>query len=528
MDTGTIARNLQLKGSPVRVCENRVAPAGSGGDDGGPADSFCRSVEENSKEKLAALFPRDRSADVKAIPPGIALYWCYRAYGPGIYIHETAHGLGDALMNDGYKGHMQADALDNLHNFIENPTLDNFKKYVTEYDSLNDHCKGFHSTDAVGKPSEIGEHFTENGRAAFAYAAGSIAATIPSFVSFGLGMELRKKYPLLGYTLMTFGAANHFQNSLYPISAVIPQMNVLGGHDWTNFARLTGIHPAITASLFCMSLPMFALGLYALDKRREGRDRDRIALGNLISAGQISLTEVNSAYGSYKDKARMKNVEDRVARILNSGTGSNRELKKALGNLQKEYDRFSDYLAGLHKKEVETERKNIDRQIPAMTISRSLKNAKAEIARSWKESRIGTILLAGTLASSGAVTVAAAVDTTIKISCIARGITPTNVPPEISGLISSVSANLGRVFSAALPMAVLFGAGSALYEGSKALREPDAGLLEKGAAVSRMVFSIIGAAGLAVPGYALPLVLVGMGGQAGTWAIKKMCEKSGD
>jgi len=485
-------------------------------------ENYREKIMANSNEDFASLLPKDTKADIKSLLPGAGLFWANKSLGLNVGTHEIGHQSAHKILWDDYKGHIQVDATENLKNFIKTPSTDTFTKFITEYDVEENNCRGYHVVEAQSKVSEIGKNFTEDQRHAIAYAAGCTLESLPTFLAFGAGFGLRKKHPLMGYSLMTYGAITHLRTSLYPLSAAIPAVQADGG-DWVSFAQLTGINPAITGAVFALSLPLFGLGLYAIEKHGENKVKDRVALGNLIKNGKISQEELEKSFSGYERKDSMIKAEEEVSAILNNPTGkiNKKELKKAFAKLEKEYTGFSNSLINKHRENIKEERKNIEKAIPEMSIPQTIKNTKEDIKNYWKTDKTGFLLTASLLASSGAAVIATALKTAMELYISVKNLSPEN-SPEVYNLLTGTGSQMGEVASKVLPAASILKTALSAYNTVKAIKNPAATNLDKGFAAAGTIFSAISLGGLVVPGLALPLLAISMAGQIGIWGAKKV------
>jgi len=494
---------------------------------------FEEHLLSKEQEQFQSLVPQDVHADVKTIPVGAGLYWANRALGSNIYIHEMlGHQLTDSILRDGFQGYIQGDSIDNMKSFVTNPSVETLKNLITEYDVGGDHCKGYAATVSMGTPSEIGSHFTEDQRQALSFASGCIAESLPTFLGFTAGFKLRKKHPLLGYSLMSFGAINHFRTSLYVASAMLPEVQAMGGgHDWTNFAKLTGINPAISTFVFASTLPLLAIGLYMMEKGKENVVKDGVAMARLIEKGKISQDDLEKAFAGYDRKDLIIKAEEKVEALLNTAedkkkVSNSSEFKKALKELEHEYKSFSDNLSGKYRELIAEERKIIDSEIPRMSLLQSLENTKNTIKKEWNADKVGLTLGAGVLASNGAALIAGALKTVLDVFCAQRGITPQNMTEGIGNLITGANQSLGNILSAALPAAGILTLLFSSYKAVKTFKNPESDKLDKAMAAGSAMCSAIGASGMLFPALALPLAIVALTGHLSLWAGRKLLEQN--
>lgn len=491
-----------------------------------PASQAISAVKDGECRKFAL---RDRLADSKAVPLGFGLFMANKTLGPNVVVHEYGHLYADRLMYNDCRGFVQADSLENLEAFLQKPSADAFKKLMLEYDINGNGNRGYYMPMERGEASGIGKDLTAAQREVVVDAAGSIAECIPSFAAFTSGFMLRKKHPLMGYTLMTFGLVSHMRSSLYPLAAVIPGVQALGGSDWVCVSKNSGINPAIPAALYAASLPLLALGLYSIEKIREGRSKDRIALANLIGDQRINADELQKAYEQYNDKGRLSAAEEKAFEAFKAARGkTDKGLSAGAGKagelLEKEYGRFSDYLIRKYRDRVDAELPNVEKELPRMSIHGMLSSSMESIRASWRNDKPGTALGTCSAAASATVIGASTLSTAGNMVCAAKGITP-QAFPELSGFISGATASLGRVLSVALPIAGVAGLASTCYSAGKVLRDRNATDADKVASVAGAVFAGIGTAGLFIPAFGLPLIMIGIAGQLGTMADKAIYDR---
>jgi len=490
-----------------------------------PSDSAYGDAIVASKDReYKKLALQDRLADLKAIPLGAALFMGNKVLGPNVLVHEYGHLYTDKLMYNNCTGVVQVDAVENFKMFMQKPSVDSFQKLVLENDINGNHNRGYYMPMGRGDAREFVKDLTTDQREMIIDAGGSIVESIPSFAAFTAGFMLRKKHPLMGYTLMTFGALSHMRSSLYPLVAVLPNVQALGGNDWVNVSKYSGLHPAITASLFAASLPLLALGLYSIEKMGEGRTKERIALANLIGDQRIAPEELRRAYDEYNDKDRLSMAEEKACEVFTACSGKHdesllKDSQKAEKSLEKEYGRFSDYLIERYEERIKKELPHVEKELPKMSIPSMLNNSKESIKASWKNDKPGTLLNAGSMVASTAVLGASTLVTAGDILCTARGITPETFP-DISRLITNVTGSLSKALTVAIPVAGIAGLASTCYSTNKILNNKTATDADKVASVSSTVFAGIGTAGLFIPAIGMPLIMLGTAGQIGTWAGK--------
>jgi hypothetical protein len=138
----------------------------------------------------------------------------------------------------------------------------------------------------------LGEYLGRQKRSAWVSLSGSVPALCVSSAVVSGGVAIRDKVPVVGDFLIGFGLFEHLASSIYPWSAAVMSSEDLVskarvGHDFANFAvQVSKITPfsaraiaIATASLWTVSVPFLALGIYLFKKSKE-KDliSDRIAL----------------------------------------------------------------------------------------------------------------------------------------------------------------------------------------------------------------------------------------------------------
>jgi hypothetical protein len=459
---------------------------------------------EISGEKSTSPASKDKKPegpDFKSISTGYALFLGYELSGIETYIHESAHELMVKNLYKNPQTSIQIDGIDNIKNFVKDPSLNNFKKVVTMYDANQDKAAGVTKFSYGEGPSELGGHFSQNGRTALTAAAGSLSTEIPAIFGFIAGFKMRKEHPFIGYSLMTATGLQHVSNSYYPISAVISGPK-RPGHDWANFAKATGIHPAVTASVFALSLPAIAGGMYMWEKHSKEKEKDHQALAGLIAKGKIPKEELTEYFESYPKKEEIEVLENKLndlfkRKIGDADDGFKKEFKKVKEELAGKYYKYSEYLIEKFPHEIEEEKKNLpaDKKF-------SIEDVINDIKTSYKKDKLGTVL-AGTGITGGIAFGLKASFDIIK----AMGAGP---------VATAVAETAGNAIGAVIPALGIAAAAGAAYEAIKTIKNPEASKIDKITAAGIATFSGIAAAASLIPPFQLPLMIVGIAGMGGT------------
>ncbi|MCL5036495.1 MAG: hypothetical protein M1269_05170 [Chloroflexi bacterium] len=455
----------------------------------------------------------------KQIAGGVAGFgaeYISEAGGFSTYVHEQGHALTLKALYENADPRVQVDGIENIQNFLKDPSKENLSRVLSAYDTHQDGAAGYTTLSADG-PNALGKKLGDNGSMAAISAAGCLATEIPALAGFGAGFAIRKKHPALGYLLMTMGAVHHLSNSLYPISAAFMSAEEIAkpsGHDWASFARETGISPVVTAAVFSLSLPALGAALYFNEKHHENQVKDRLALGRLINDGKITEQQINTTMENYKGKDKITELEDRMHALYNAphvegDKKFEKEVGKLVDKLGREYDKFSDELIGQNKDLVKEERKNIDEPVK-FNFKSTIADTAKDIQLSYNKDKTGTILKGAGIGAGIAATASVGL----------KGLAAA-VPKLAPGLIGTGA----RVAGSLVPGLGVLGAAGAIYQAGKTIGNPDASKIDKASAVSLAAFAGIGAAGLCIPGLGLPLAVVSIVGTLGTLGAKWLAHK---
>lgn len=505
-------RNIGINSTNIPAARQKPAEKAEGekvltGLDLYTKDFEDKNVTPNLVEKIGAAGKKTAGVTLGALMDST-----YSMTGASTMIHETAHAAMVHAFFQNPTTEIQVDAFDNLKNFAKSPTGENFKHILSGYDVNQDKAAGITKIEPGDKLSIAGgvAALVSGGRAipAVIAAAGCVAEEIPTFVGFAAGYKMRKQSPVMGYALMSLATIHHINTSMYPFSAMIPSIAATPGHDWTTFAKATGIPPVITAVAFASTLPVLGYVMHRMEKKHETKMKNRWASARLIQNAGISPKELNDSFNEYKDKNKIEKAQDKLAKFLDTPlsdlSGDSKkvtaEMKQSIASLKKEYDKFSDFLAEKYSSRVTEELKH---QPPPVkkTFAETVQDMKTNLAESWKEDKVGTALRTGTMAGSAG---------------IAMGIAGATA----AGLAGAggVASALATVVVPAIPIVGTLGAASSVYNAAKTVRSEGASLLDKSASVGTALFSAVSAAGLL--GMGAPFVLLGIAGVLGVQGAK--------
>ena len=473
-----------------------------------------KNITPNLVEKIGAAGKKTAGFTLGALMDST-----YSMSGASTMIHETAHAAMVHALFQNPTTEIQVDAFDNLKNFAKSPSAENFNRILSGYDVNQDKAAGITRIQPGDKLSIAGglTALVSGGRAvpAVIAAAGCVAEEIPTFIGFAAGYKMRKQSPVMGYALMSLATIHHINTSMYPFSAMIPSIAATPGHDWTTFAKATGIPPVITAVAFASTLPVLGYVMHRMEKKHETKLKNRWASARLIQNGGISPKELKDSFNEYKDKNKIEQAQDKLSKFLDTPlsnlSGDSKkvtvEMKKSIGSLKKEYDKFSDFLAEKYSSRVTEELKHQPPPIKK-TFAETVQDMKANLAESWKEDKVGTSLRMGTLAGS---------------TGIAMGITGA----AAAGLAGAggVASALASAVVPAIPVVGTLGAAGSIYNAAKTVRSEGASLLDKSASIGTALFSAVSAAGLL--GLGAPFVLLGVAGVLGTQGAKTVIKAFG-
>ncbi|MCD4783020.1 MAG: hypothetical protein K8T10_04220 [Candidatus Eremiobacteraeota bacterium] len=469
-------------------------------------DAEIENISKDARNKIP-------KADITGLSIGAALEYGLAATGPITYLHEGAHATMVNAFYENPEVTIQVDGIDNVKNMIDDPSLKNLGRVLSGYDINQDGAGGVTRYNYGDGLNERGQAIGKNGVQAIVSAAGCIAEEIPTLIGFAAGFKMRKKFPVAGYTLMAMAGLHHFATSMYPISALWTTTANKPGHDWARFAESTGIHPLLTATVFAATLPTLGFAMWHSEKKSQEKARNRLAVTMLIQDGKLPVDKLDKAFKKYGRNKKLTKAQDDLAEVLEKPydqlTKSKKlqgELRKKLRKVNREYNKFGDFLAKKYRKQVDEKKKTLPKP-PKMTISEAAKMLKEDIGRIWDEDKIGTALRAGTLAGTAGIGITAGARTV----ALATG--------------ASIAGPLGAVISNVIPGVSLVGTAATGWRAKNIINNPAATKMDKIAAASIAGFSALGTAGLMIPALGLPAMLISVGGILGTHAVKALVNK---
>jgi hypothetical protein len=433
--------------------------------------------------------------------------------GSSTYLHEHAHAAAVNAFYNNSKVSVQVDGIENLQKLIREPSLENFTNLLSGHDINKDGAAGVTKYDYGTGMTTLGESLGKDGARAIICAAGSVAEEIPVLGTFALGYMLKKKSPKIGYAMMALAGIHHIANSSYPFTAMSAAYANRPGHDWANFAKITGVHPLVTAVSFAATLPILGAAMYAIEKAGQKENQRGMSLSLMIRNGEIPPDELKACYDKFPGKKKIETAQQNLENIVKSSRGElknnpeqREKVKQAMIALEKEQKAFGKYL-------IETNKGKVDKAIeklpakPAVTMKESLSGFKDGIKASFRKDATGTVLNTGALAGSVALT---GVGTAHATAAAAGSEIAASIAPALGVFASGVSA---------------VGSLASIWNAGKTLKNPDAGKIDKTAAVSTALFSSLATAGALVPGLGLPAVITGVAGVLGTQAAKFIAHK---
>ncbi len=468
-------------------------------------------TKEFLKEKKSFLKDGDIAPPVGALV-GIGVELGIAVTGANAELHEHAHGFMVEHFYQNPSVDIQVDGTDNLKNLIKEPSIENLGRVLSGYDANQDGAAGVTRYTYGEGLNEAGKKLGENTVHTLIAAAGSISEEIPALMGFAAGFKLRKKHPVMGYALMTVAGVHHLATASYPFSALTTTTAQRPGHDWAKFAELTGIPPIITALAFGATMPLLGVAMWMGEKKAEEKIKDRLAVGNLIRNGEITTRELTRVFANYAGSEKLKKAESKLMELLDapvSDADKNKmhvKLRRAVNSVRREYDSFGDALAKRFRAKVDEEKKHLSGP-GKTTMKQFTANLKNNVKESWNKDKIGTTLTTGSLAGAGIVAAKSLTDAT----AIATG--------------STAALAASSTLSYLIPGVSLLGTAAATYRAGKLLQNPNAGKLDKAAAVSTAAFSGLCSAGMLIPGLGAPIVLTGIAGMLGTYAVKALAKK---
>lgn len=426
----------------------------------------------------------------------------YDRTGVETYIHESAH---KAMVHSFYKNAnvtVQVDGIDNVKNYIADPTSENFKKIIDMYDANQDGGAGVTSFNYGAGPRKIGEIMGAKGNDAVISAAGCASTEAISFLLFGAGFKMRKKNPVAAYALMTTAGLNHISNSLYVISAMMPGPKI-EGHDWEAFAKDTGVPASLTALLFSLSLPALGLGMYFTEKAHKEKLKRHFTVSKLIKQNQLKSEVVSSLFEKYPKRAMILGLENQLNTYLSDmGKKDPGETSKILKKLMSEYAGFTDYLIKNNIELVENEKQRLFPE-EKITATEKIKKLFGELKTTFKNEP-GLTIFSGAGILGGIIT------------AICKSFGALNRISGSAGTTSSFLSAGGNILKGIIAPLGLMGAVGVCMKALKTLKDPKSTIGDKVTAGAFSGFSILGAASMFIPQAVVPLSLISVGGMFAT------------
>lgn len=440
--------------------------------------------------------------------------------GAVAYVHETAHATAaKAIFNADTT--VQVDGIDNLKNFLANPSGDTWNKLSSSYDANQDGAAGVTQWSDM-KDTPLSRKLGTNTGMTVVAAAGQAALEAPQLLSFAAGFALRKNHPVLGYTLMITSTINHFTNTLYPLSAVGMSGEALEkaanqGHDFAQIARNTGISPGVTAGVFAMLLPAEYLILKGIEKLAQRKVEDKMAFGQLVQKGAISEDQIKTYLEKYDKKENLNASQAKLNKLFSMPAtslgepGIRQNLISSTHDFQKEYGKFMDYMIEDNRAQVEAEKKNLPPQTK-LTFKESMEKMVADYKTAFKKDTLGTVLktagIGGGLALGG-VEAGSAV-----AGKLLTGAARTAALGTTSAVLKTLIPGVGMLLAA-----------DAIYTAAKDIKNPELSKADKAFSASTALFATVSAASFLVPPVAAFLAIGGAIGVVGTLAAKWLYHK---
>lgn len=440
--------------------------------------------------------------------------------GAVAYVHESAHAAAaKKIFNANVT--VQVDGIDNLKDFLSNPSGETWKKLATSYDVNQDGAAGITRFDNL-KETPLSKQLGTTKGLTMVAAAGQAAIEAPQLLTFAAGFALRKKNPVLGYTLMATSTINHFTNTIYPLSAVGMSGEALEkaaaeGHDFAQIARNTGISPGVVAGVFAMLLPAEYLILKGIEKLTQRKVEDRMAFGQLVQKGAISEDQLNNYLEKYNAKENLNASQARLNNLLSMPAASieekdvRRNLVSSTQDFQKEYGKFMDYMVEENRVKVEAEKKNLPPQ-KKMTFKESMEKMVSDYKTSFRKDTLGTVLktagLGGGLALGG-VQAGSAV-----AGKLLTGAARTAALGTTSAVLKTLVPGVGMLLAA-----------DAIYSAAKDIKNPEVSKADKAFSAGTALFATVSAASFLAPPVAPFLAIGGAIGMVGTLAARWLYHK---
>jgi hypothetical protein len=250
-----------------------------------------------------------------------------KSTGASTGLHEVVgHGLlGNKLTSQSTDPRYQVDGWDNFHKMANaNSFLGGIQGFF-RWLFLGTGA-GSTSHSSSDQPNGIGQAMGPAGQDAWISIAGSIPGLAVDTLAVTGGMQLRKRAPMLGNTLVGFGLTDNMLNAAYPISAATMSKNQMktnaeNGHDFANFAiqmsAITGIPAqdiAISTAVFWTGFVPLAAGLSYLHTKSHITDvvPDALALKHWmqnIGNDPKTIEQLRKYYQAYPHKEHLEKVK---------------------------------------------------------------------------------------------------------------------------------------------------------------------------------------------------------------------------
>jgi|GEM_PF-2710990 len=486
-----------------------------------------KSSREVSGPLPANLVPHDggKAGTIGGVLAGVGIVADFMLYpsdpvGAKAYIHETAHATAaKAIFNADTT--VQVDGIDNLKNFLADPSGDTWKKLASGYDVNQDGVAGVTQWSDM-KDTPLSSKLGKNMGMTVVAAAGQAAIEAPQLLSFAAGFALRKNHPVLGYTLMATSTINHFTNTIYPLSAVGMSGEALNkaaaeGNDFAQIARNTGISPGLVAGVFAMLLPAEYLVLKGIEKLTQRKVEDKMAFGQLVQKGTISEDQIKTYLEKYEKKEGLNAAQSKLDKLLSMPAtalgepGIRQNLVSSTQGFQKEYGKFMDYMIDENRDRVEAEKKNLPPQTK-LTFKESMEKMVTDYKTAFKKDTMGTVLktagLGGGLAIGG-VEAGSAV-----AGKLLTGAARTAALGTTSAVLKTLIPGVGMLLAA-----------DAIYTAAKDIKNPEVSKADKAFSATSAFFATVSAASFLAPPVAPFLAIGGAIGMVGTLAAKWLYHK---
>jgi hypothetical protein len=248
--------------------------------------------------------------------------------GATVGLHEVVgHGmLGIELTTKDSNPQYQVTGWDKFNDMTHSSSagegIANFFKWISSDGS------GVTSHSSSAEPNKIGQAMGPSGQDAWISVAGSLPALGLDSLSVISGVHLRKRSPIIGNMLLSFGLMDNMLNSGYPISAALmnhAQMEEQAshGHDFANFSlrmsEVSGLPAkdiAISTAVFWTGfVPLIAILAY-LHSKSHIKDvvPNVLALKNWIQKAENDpkiADELENLYQMYPNKDRLEKANQK-------------------------------------------------------------------------------------------------------------------------------------------------------------------------------------------------------------------------